>query len=67
MANIRAAIEDMGGTALFQYRWLPYLLDPNTPEGGMTIDDYMARKGYPKDFYPKVSKALSPFPVTCPY
>lgn len=58
MANIRAAIEDMGGTALFQYRWLPYLLNPDTPAGGMTIDDYMAQKGYPKDFYPKVKQRL---------
>jgi protein-disulfide isomerase-like protein with CxxC motif len=58
VANIRAAIEDMGGMALFQYRWLPYLLNPDTPAGGMTIDDYMAQKGYPKDFYPKVKQRL---------
>lgn len=58
MANIRAAIEDMGGTALFQYRWLPYLLNPDTPPGGITIDDYMRQKGYPKDFYPKVKQRL---------
>ena len=34
----------MHGSALFQYVWLPFLLDPDTPEGGMAIDDYMARK-----------------------
>ena len=34
----------MQGSALFQYAWLPFLLDPDTPEGGETIDSYMSRK-----------------------
>lgn len=42
----------------FRYRWLPFLLNPNTPKEGMTIQDYMRQKGYHPDHYPQVHKRL---------
>jgi hypothetical protein len=38
MATLGSAVE-------FTYRWLPYMLNPDTPKEGMTITDYMKQKG----------------------
>ena len=43
---------------VFNYRWLPFMLNPSTPKEGMTIQDYMRMKGYHPDFYPRVHKRL---------
>ena len=48
----------MDNVAVFNYRWLPFLLNPDTPEEGMTIETYMRQKGYHPDFYPRVRKRL---------
>ena len=47
-----------GTHADFRYQWFPFLLDPDTPAGGLTIDAYMAQKGYAPDFYPRVKERL---------
>ena len=46
------------GAVEFSFQWLPFLLDPHTPPQGVTIEDYMAQKGYPPDFYPRVRKQM---------
>lgn len=42
----------------FNYRWLPFMLNPSTPQEGMTIQEYMRMKGYHPEFYPRVHRRL---------
>jgi predicted DsbA family dithiol-disulfide isomerase len=49
---------DEAAAAVFNYRWLPFMLNPSTPQEGMTIQDYMRMKGYHPDFYPRAHQRL---------
>jgi hypothetical protein len=48
----------LGSQAKFRYRWLPFLLNPSTPEAGMSIQDYLQMKGWHPDRYPQVKQRL---------
>ena len=57
MANIKTAMALLPNVH-FRYRWLPFLLKPDTPKEGMSIEEYMKQKGWPPHKYPQVKKRL---------
>jgi len=55
---MKTAISELDTMIDVRFEWLPFLLSPDTPKEGMTLDEYVRKKGYPKNFFQRMKPRL---------